>query len=335
MPTTFPIADLHNDLLCYLAGDSKRTACDLEVRCSIPQLRSGNVKLQVLPMFSETEKGSSIKGWKQAELYRSLPHDYSESISHFHRMENLLEAVNSERIVTMLSIENASCFAEEEEPLQSVLDRLERIIDSIAKPFYISFTWNQENRFGGGAHTTAGLKADGISLMRFLHGKGIAIDLSHTSDALAYDILNMAEKESLAVPIIASHSNCRSVTDVARNLPDELIKAIVSRNGVIGINFVRSFVGKSDINLIVKHLEHFLSLGAEQNLSFGADFYYGLDVSPEHRKPSEEMFFPGYDDASAYPKVIELWQKHLNLSKEVIRNIAFDNLQRFILSTLR
>ena len=62
--------------------------------------------------------------------------------------------------------------------------------------------------------------------------------LSHTSDALAHDIFNHIDKHKLAVPVIASHSNFRSVSDHVRNLPDEIANEIVNRNGLIGMNFL-------------------------------------------------------------------------------------------------
>jgi len=313
-----PIADLHCDLLCYLIGGegSPRTAFDAQVRCSIPQLKAGNVQTQVMAIFTETGPDSTRSGWAQAEMFQQLPKQYPDAFPHL--------------IKPLLAIENASSFCDETEPLECGLKRLTILDQDVSKIIYLSMTWNTENRFGGGAHTSIGLKEDGRRLLDFMNKKRIAIDLSHTSDALAYGILNTIDQYSLEIPVIASHSNCRSIVSVARNLPDELIREIFRRNGVIGLNFIRDFVGKEDPLNFARHLEHFLKLGGEHHLCFGADFHYGNDVSPEFRKAPENLFFPDYDHSGTYERLFALWRKELQLDAMTASRIAHENLSHFL-----
>jgi len=65
----------------------------------------------------------------------------------------------------------------------------------------------------------------------------MVVDVSHTSDQAVRDVLAVSTQ-----PVIASHSCCRELCDHARNLPDELIRDIVQRGGVVGINFDSAFV---------------------------------------------------------------------------------------------
>lgn len=327
------IADLHCDLLCYLENDAQRTAYDRDVRCSIPQLQEGGVKFQTMAIFTETGPDSLRKGLSQAEKFQGLSSSYSKEFS---VAKNLAIDLLSPRISIALAIENASSISSEDEQFDNIVKRLFFIDREIGKVLYLSLTWNTENRFGGGAHTEVGLKEDGKRLLEVLSGKKIAMDLSHTSDALAFDILNFIDRRQLDVPIVASHSNARKVTNVPRNLPDELIQEIFRRHGLIGINFVRDFIGGGKPETLIDHLEHFLLLGGEHNVCFGADFYYGGDVSPHHRKPSDRMFFPGLDNASVYPSVFSMWQKSLNIGVDLQERIAHRNLfgflQKFILN---
>ncbi len=69
----------------------------------------------------------------------------------------------------------------------------------------------------------------------------IAVDLSHTSDRLADEILNEIDRKGYTMGVIASHSNARKVCHHPRNLPDHLIKEIVARKGIIGINLYKKF----------------------------------------------------------------------------------------------
>ncbi len=89
-------------------------------------------------------------------------------------------------------------------------------------------THHGENRFGGGNSTGIGLKKDGEALLEYISEKKIAIDLSHTSDALAGDILNYIVKNKLGLSVLASHSNFRgcvfsSAKFTRRNCPGNCI----------------------------------------------------------------------------------------------------------------
>lgn len=321
------IADLHCDLLCYLQNDSKRTAYDRDVRCSIPQMQEGGVKFQAMAVFTETGPDSLAKGWAQIEKFQELLVSFPDELA-----IATSGVVNpSETIISMaLAIENASSIANEEEDIERVAKRLFLIDSQIAKVLYLSLTWNTENRFGGGAYTSIGLKEDGKKLLQVLDGKKIAIDFSHASDVLAFDVLNFMERRQLDIPVLASHSNTRKVTAVPRNLPDELIKEIFKRGGVIGLNFVRDFVGGRQADNLTRHLDCLLELGGENHVCFGADFYYGGDVSTAYQKPAEMMFFSGLDNASVYPNVLAMCQKNLSIGLDIQERLAHRNLLDFL-----
>lgn len=225
----------------------------------------------------------------------------------------------------MVSIENASGFCDESEPLQTGLERLESWFKKAGKIAYISLTWNDENRFGGGNATKAGLKKDGLQLLQWMSGKKIAIDLSHTSDRLAEEILKAIE--NLDIVPIASHSNFRKIADNPRNLPDHLAKEIGARGGVIGLNFVRIFLGSHGPEDFIRQVEHADKLGLLDQYCFGADFFADHVLPPE-RQYMLPMFNPGFENASCYPKVIGLLEKHL--PHAILEKIAYKNLIEFL-----
>ncbi len=315
-----PIADLHCDLLVYLQNGTTRSPHDPASRCSIEQMREGNVRYQILPVYVETNPRSSIQGAEQVDIFRKLPHLYPDAYKIIRDMNP------KEQIGIGLAFENAAGLCNEEEPLEKAWKTLDKLEHDSIKVVYISMTWNEENRFGGGAHTKIGLKSDGMKLLDFLHQRKTAIDLSHTSDPLAEQILNYIEKRSLDIPVIASHSNFRAVENALRNLPDYLAKEIFRRNGIIGMNFVRYFIGKDSTDNFVRQLEHGFKLGGQNQICFGADFFFGDDVSAVHRKPPEVLFFPDFDNSSCYPRVLELW----NLPAAIADQVAHQNLKHFL-----
>jgi microsomal dipeptidase-like Zn-dependent dipeptidase len=295
--------DLHCDLLYYLALNPTRTFNDPIVRCSIPQLKKGNVSHQVLAIYSSTEKGSTKIGRKQIELFQQLSSDI-----HFY-----------------YAFENSSSFCSEEDSLIEGITYLDKVIQQIGNPAYISLTWNMENRFGGGAHTKIGLKEDGKRLMDHLNSKNIPLDLSHTSDALAYEMLNYIDAKGYQIPILASHSNFRAVKDVSRNLPDALALEVKKRKGVIGFNFVKPFLGDDPQKAFVDHLEHALKLGLQDVMCFGADFFCEEDLPIEQRKKMGDYYYKEYGDASVYDKVLDLWKKHLDVDDDVLQKMCSGN----------
>lgn len=320
----FSIADLHCDLLWYLSLDAKRTANDLVARCAIPQLRSGNVCFQVLAIFVETAQGSVNQGRKQAEIFHALPTLYPEVFKPIRKVNE-----SDQRIGIISAIENASAICEEEDDLNNALEQFTALQRKMGRLLYVSLTWNSENRFGGGALTKVGLKSDGKQLIEYLAEQRIAVDLSHASDFLAYDILNEIERKGLKLRVIASHSNMRAVANVPRNLPDDIAKEIIKREGLIGINFVRDFVGSDSPTNFSKQLESLLKIGGENSVCFGADFFCVGDLPVEMRKPVDDHFFPEYNNAGSYAKVIDLWKKELKLSDEVLEKICKGNFSRY------
>jgi microsomal dipeptidase-like Zn-dependent dipeptidase len=321
------VSDLHCDLLLYLEGDSERTAFDICSRCAIPQLFEGRVKTQTLAIFAEENSKALARGIRQFQIYKELPSIYPNHFMHAHN-----SSPKSDCIELHYAFEGASTFCSAEEPLDKGLNRLQRCFD-YSRPLYISFTWNDENRFGGGAMTPIGLKEDGKKLLEFLNGKGVAVDLSHSSDAMGWDILTFIDKYNFNIPIIASHSNSRKVRNVPRNLPEELIKEIIHRKGIIGFNAYKLFVGDS-LEDMAKHVEHFLQLGGEDHIVFGCDFFYDYDLPVTYRKEGA-LFFPDAGNASHYPRIINLLKEKLNLSALQLEKIANGNFKAWVDKTQR
>ncbi len=315
-----PIADLHCDLLGYLAEKPHRSVNDLDAQCSLPQMKQGGVVFQTLAIFTETGKGSAIKGARQFSLFQKLLEERPKEFFPFKK-----NPLPFKPITIIPAIENASGLLEEDEPFDLCLKRLEKMHRE-GPLLYISLTWNAENRFGGGNVSKKGLKRDGEIILEFLDGKKIAIDFSHTSDHLAHDLLNYIDKKNLAVQPIASHSNFRIVSDVPRNLPDEIARELIRRKGVIGLNFVNRFIG-NDPSDFLKQIEHGIALGGEKSLCLGADFFPEVDMpaSLAHMLP---CFFKGYSGSDCYPRLIDLLRTRF--PEETVKRIAHQNLEAFL-----
>ena len=81
---------------------------------------------------------------------------------------------------------------------------------------------------------------------------GMAIDVSHVSDKTVEDVLEISSR-----PIMASHSCARSLCDIPRNIPDDLIKEIAEKKGYIGINFFPGFLKKNISKQVLNNLKKY------------------------------------------------------------------------------
>ncbi len=331
---SLPVADLHCDLLVYLATDPRRTACDPAVRCSIPQLRDGGVAVQALAIYAAPGAGAVASGLAQARAFSRLVEDASSELERLHSSEQLRPG-DGEPIRVIAAIENASAFCGETGRLQEGFDRLDEIERTVGRLLYVSLTWRAENRFGGGDGSRRGLSDDGRHLLERLAEKGIAVDFSHASPWLAADILDFLEARGLEPPVLASHSCFAALRDLPRNLPDEIAREIVRRRGLVGLNFLRPLLAPESPEGFVASARHALRLGGARSLAFGADFFAEVDVPAQMRLAAPEGYYlPGFEDASCYPRLLRLLAEEAEWPDGFLEDLAhrnaFDFLRRLL-----
>lgn len=177
----------------------------------------------------------------------------------------------------------------------------------------MTLTWNGENELGGGASTARGITPFGKEAVKAMEELSIAVDVSHASDALFYDVAALARK-----PMVASHSNARAVCPHPRNLTDGQFQTIRDQGGLVGLNFCVHFLREdSDAHFedLLRHADHFWSLGGETTLCLGSD-YDGTDVPPE------------LDGIEKMEGFYELFLKH-NYKESLVNSLFFDNASKF------
>lgn len=156
-----------------------------------------------------------------------------------------------------------------------------------------SLTWNGENELGRGvmAPGSTGITAFGREVVACLEKQQISIDVSHASPELFWDIISIAER-----PVVATHSNARSICGHPRNLSDDQFAAIKDSHGLVGINLYKGFLNddpqKAGWEDVLRHVDHFLSLGGEDVLAFGADLDGGAreDFAAAGIEALEELY---------------------------------------------
>lgn len=134
----------------------------------------------------------------------------------------------------------------------------------------VNLTWNRANLLSGSncQEPERGLSVQGRAFVRRMQELGMLVDVSHLSDPGFEDVMELAEK-----PVIASHSNARSLCSCQRNLTDRQFAGIIKTGGVAGLCMYADFLGEhASLDAVLAHLEHFLSLGGEKNIAVGGDW---------------------------------------------------------------
>ncbi|WP_273477170.1 dipeptidase [Faecalicoccus acidiformans] len=156
----------------------------------------------------------------------------------------------------------------------------------------IALTWNYPNGIGypnlsmddftdykqasllQKADTENGLTEFGIRYIKEMERLGMIVDVSHLSDAGFWDVVKHTTK-----PFVASHSNARALCPVARNLDDEMIRALDEKGGVMGLNFCGDFLeshasanGPSRVDAMVSHILHIRDVASIDCIGIGTDF---------------------------------------------------------------
>src|SRR5467141_1281734 len=110
---------------------------------------------------------------------------------------------------------------------------------------YMTLTWNNTNDWADAARGEKkhnGLSDFGKEVVREMNRLGMLVDVSHVSDKTMSDALDVSK-----APAIASHSSARALSNVPRNIPDDLLRRIAKNGGVIQVNFYSYFLDAATV----------------------------------------------------------------------------------------
>lgn len=262
------------DLHCDTVTTAMHQSCDFDCRnldISFPKNGEINRHCQCFAIFCP----DVISGEDAFNYYTMAKHYFKNQLEkfpqYFEQAKNVCEISRitaKGKTAAMLTVEGGRV-------LGGKLERLEKLYDDGVR--MMTLTWNGENEIGkGSAEQSFALKPFGIDVIKEMERLGMIIDVSHLSDAGLVDVL-----KNVDCAVCASHSNLRSLCNHRRNLTDEFFKEIISRKGIIGINFYKAFLNndeeKANLYDIIRHIEHMLMLGGENSVCMGSD-YDGCDV---------------------------------------------------------
>ncbi len=183
-------------------------------------------------LFGGGGAGAMKRADDQIALVRSLPERYPDTWDLATTSADIRRIAGTGKLAALMGLEGGYAIDERLENVQRYYQMGVR---------YMSPAWSVSTSWAGSSNDevgqTRGLNDFGKSVIREMNRLGMMVDVSHVSDKTFWDIIKTSSK-----PIIATHSGCRAIADVPRNLDDKMIRAIAKGGGVVCVLFYPAFL---------------------------------------------------------------------------------------------
>jgi membrane dipeptidase len=156
----------------------------------------------------------------------------------------------------------------------------------------VQLTYNLRNLVGDGCteRNAGGLSRFGVALVERLNALRIAVDASHSSEAVGWDALRAS-----TAPISLNHTAAKAIYQHDRGKADDLIKAVADRGGYIGVVLIAGFLTSATpatLDHFAEHVEHIARVAGVDAVGVGADMGGIYGMGPD--APFERYYRPGY-----------------------------------------
>jgi membrane dipeptidase len=351
-----PLIDGHNDLPWAIRErrDAPRDVGRYDLRgrtaghTDLPRLAAGMVGAQFWSVYVPGEirdSGYARVQLEQIDIARRIVARYPDRLAPALTAADIEREFKRGRIASFLGMEGGHA-------IENSLGALRAYYDLGAR--YLTLTHNVTLDWadaGSDEHRHGGLTAFGKEVVREMNRLGMLVDLSHVSDGVMSDALDVAE-----APVIFSHSSARALTNHTRNVPDSILGRLPKNGGVVMVTFVPDFVSeevnradatrmaefrrrmqgvtdpaerrrigqevreafpmpRATLAQVADHVEHVRKVAGADHVGIGSDFD-GIEIGPV-----------GLEDVSTFPNLFaELVRR--GWSDEDLRKLAGQNLLR-------
>ncbi len=226
-------------------------------------------QLQFIAMFCCARDGDIISAYKQTVRYIgqfaiSMQKE-ADKIVHVKSFNDIEYAFNSGKHAALLAIEGGSGVKASPEILEDFYAYGVRVMGLA----WLSNELAMSNRVPAYEKDT-GLTDAGRAIVNKGNELGIIFDVSHLSDQSFWDLAEITKK-----PLIASHSNFRTLCNHSRNLTDDMARYIVEHDGMIGLNMYPDFIAETEkmqtVDRYFDHLDYCIDKFGSDNIGFGGD----------------------------------------------------------------
>lgn len=231
--------DMHADTTQRLVDQN----LDLSERLSdghldVVRMKEGGLDAQFFSIWVEpqlyglTGEGPTRRADVQIAAVRALAEKYPETWEIATSAGDIRRIAGNGKLAALMGLEGGYA-------IDDKIENVERYYKMGVR--YMSGAWSVSTSWAGSSGDEIGrglgLTEFGKQVIREMNRLGMMIDVSHLSDKAFWDIINTTSK-----PIIATHSNVRTIANVPRNLDDEMIRALAKQGGVVCVLFYPEFL---------------------------------------------------------------------------------------------
>jgi membrane dipeptidase len=241
-----PVFDGHNDYPWEVRQRAQGDITKLDLRVAQPaimtdfaRLKAGGVGAQFWSVYipsppAGTDPAVSVtQTLEQIDIVHRMVARYPESLSLALTADDVERAIRQGRIASLIGMEGGHS-------INSSLALLRMMYRLGAR--YMTITHSLNTPWADAATDTPkhdGLTPFGEQVIQEMNRLGMLVDLSHVSPATMSDAIRIA-----TAPVIFSHSSARALTDVPRNVPDDILRELPRNGGVVMVTFVPGFVSQ-------------------------------------------------------------------------------------------
>ena len=239
---------------------------------------------------------------------------YSDYVTQVKTVEDIHAAKQSGRSGMIFGFQNAS-------PIENRLDRLD-LFHALGVRV-IQLTYNERNLLGNGCmeRHDDGLSTFGVDAVKEMNRLGILIDLSHVGERTTMEAAEVSE-----LPVACTHANARSFMEHVRNKPDDALKLITERGGVIGANAFPPFLRNGFSSTLADYVDAIddlverigidhVAIGTDYTQDQHGDFFAWLSSQQGVRYRERPVTYP---DPLLHPVGMETPDKFSSIATELL-----------------
>ena len=232
------VFDAHCDTAMRLVGEERIDLGDRHAdgHIDLPRALDGGLDAQIFAVWVPPEMPESLATERAHAMIDAL---WEQARMHPNGLEIALKGSDVKRIVkegklaAIIGIEGGHIIGEDLDALRDYYARGARCM---------TLTWMNTNKWADSSDDTVmwgGLTEFGKSVVREMDRLGMIIDCAHVSEKTFFDVL-----ETTKSPVLISHSCMRALTDIPRNVSDDVLRAVRKNGGVVCVNFFPGFLDK-------------------------------------------------------------------------------------------
>ena len=313
--------DVWTDVTCKRVDLHEK---DIFRRYHLEKFRKGKVNGGIFVIWIDPpyDKDPAARSKQIVESIKAEMIDSADILNFVTRYEDFEKGTKAGKINVVTGIEGLSQIGED-------IDQIDYLYHEVGAR-HAMLTWNELNALATGCpqDPNRGLTEAGRKAVRRMEDLGMLLDVSHLNDRSFWDLMSIA-----TTPVIASHSNARSVCPAKRNLTDDMMKEIAKTGGLVGMNSLREFISENreeqTVEKLADHVDYIANLIGVDHIGLGYDFddYLGGEALSSFSSNLESPSGVGIaNEAEAYNLILELQKR--GYSQEDLDKIQYKNFYR-------